>query len=365
MSIDAWTRYGMAPAQVTPEWKKVREALWKEEVSCHHKGQGLPRTWTTHYKKIFMGQQQAVPTGTEFVFVDLQDGSPDLSDIRHAYEGQAWELSPFQDEAKWRWAIVERAPSSLGEQRLLEQGIEQLISYRIGYYAAIWNHGDFTYWGWSDDLFRHFNRYLLGERYHPDGYCFEGYQVKPWISPSILVARWLEGISSWLCGNGASDRCSAVNFTEYWFSLLEYTHPAFFSGKSRVTSGGFPDKTYVAFANHIRYLADLDTWWDESADMGYPVSESGQAARLEYLAELTERVLALPETHAFRTLWLANIDKAKLVGTTDNELLRMPRIKPEDDASFIPLRKQYPDLDLAVAQWDFVPPYMPSAQEDR
>ena len=44
--MDGWTRYGMTPEQVTPEWKKAREALWKEEVSCHHKGDGFPRSYT-------------------------------------------------------------------------------------------------------------------------------------------------------------------------------------------------------------------------------------------------------------------------------------------------------------------------------
>lgn len=358
--MDGWASYGMTPEQVTPEWKKAREALWKEEVSCHHKGDGFPRSYTAQYKKVFMGQQPMVPAGTEFVLIDLRTGDPDPEEIYTAQVGEAWQLSPFQDEAKWRWAIIERPPTCEGEQQLLAEGIEQLINYRIGYYADIWTNGPNHFWGWSGALRARFNRYLLGESYHPQGYMFEGYQVKPWISPSWWVRTWLDYISSWLRSGGDIDLSVATGFVDYWFSLLDYVHPAFWSAKVR-QQGGSLDPVYIKIANSIRYLNNREYSWRQDEKRGWPLSEQGKANREAFLESWQQRILALPKTHPFREFWLTHIGQRTQLSSGSMYLHTMPKLDPEDDAEYVSFSTRYASLNFGK----FVPPYFGNSVKEQ
>lgn len=325
---DARTRYNDQVDVSNPKWRKARESLWRKNVSRNNKGDGIPYALTEQYRRVFLGEIEAVAAGADFGPYDKHD--PDGGSWI-AEEGLGWQLHPVQTRDRWRWAIVERPPGYALEKKLFEQGIERLIEFRVGQLVTGLGTHSFVFdAGWSPELGAEFTRYLLGERYQPDGYRFEGYLIQPPVSPSRLFVSWLESSRGWLRDViNELDRLNPDVLEDYFFSMLDYVQPAFFSGKVSPSMGEVTVKPLLGLrvlCNFDGYLSGVVAFHDAK---GVKVDPVGILARNEFVYKLEARVMALPETHLFRAMWLRN--KGKPMVTNHRHDPGEGALTPEED----------------------------------
>lgn len=345
----ARTGYDQQIDVTDPKWRKARESLWRKEIARHHKGDGLPYAHTEQYKRVFMGEIEFVPEGT-----DLTDTTSDDDDDRYlAPYGLGWEMSPFQNRDKWRWAVIERPPQSNAEKKLLAESADRMIEFRISKLTNIYFHQVEFRAGWSSSLAAELVRYVAGDRYVPGERNFEGYQVNPVISPSYLFFGWLgSAAGGWFALNKRDPaRPLSWHLVDYFFSLIDYVHPALFSGKKSSVLGF--DET-LRCLSAVRKLANSEKFFSSKLKDpdGRDTSEAAIAERREVIARFEARVMALPADHPFRAMWEDAIGKPFIPDvrfTAGNGTLR-----PEEEPECISL----PDYRHMGRR--FIPPYVRS-----
>lgn len=326
---DARTRYNDQVDVSNPKWRKARESLWRKDISRNNKGDGIPYALTEQYKRVFLGEIEAVPTGTDLGPLDRDE--PD-GPRWTTEEGLGWKLHPVQNRDKWRWAIVDRPPAYKREKELFTQGIERLIEHRISQSVSrLGTHGFVFNAGWSPELGADFTRYLLGDRYQADGYQFEGFFVQPKISPSKFFVSWLESSRGWLRDVlNETDRLKPEIMEDYFFSILDYVQPAFFSGKVSPSVRGETVEPLVGvriLCNFFNgYMSKIVEFHEAK---GNKVDPSEISVRNEFVRNLEARVMALPETHLFRAMWLRN--KGKPMVTSSRHDPGEGTLSPEED----------------------------------
>lgn len=325
---DARTRYNDQVDVSNPKWRKARESLWRKDISRNNKGDGIPYALTEQYKRVFLSEIETVPVGMDLGPLDRDE--PDGPRWK-TEEGLGWQLHPVQNRDKWRWAIVDRPPVYKLEKELFAQGIERLIEYRISQLVTgLGTHGFVFDAGWSPELGAEFTRYLLGERYQPDGYQFEGFFVQPKISPSRLFLSWLDSARGWLEDViNDLDRLAPVVLEDYFFSMLGYVQPAFFSGKVSPSMSEVTVKPLIG----LRILCNFDGFLSAviafNEVKGKKVYPANILVRNEFVHKLEARVMALPETHLFRAMWLRN--KGKPMVTNHRHDPGEGTLTPEED----------------------------------
>lgn len=328
-----------------PKWRKAREALWRKEIGRHHKGDGLPYAHTEQYKRVFMGEIEFVPEGTDLTEKD--------DDRYLSPYGLGWEMSPLQNCEKWRWAILERPPAFAFEQKLLEEGRAQLIEYRISRLTEIWRHGFEILAGWSVSIAAELVRYISGETYVYGERDFEGYRINPLISPSYLFQRWLGTASGAWLGLRRDEPTPpmAWMFVDYFFSLIDYVHPVFFSGKQ---SSVLRFSAAVKCLSSVRNLANVEAFFDDAKEFpdGRDLGDEAKDARRKVVAEFRERVLALPAGNPFRRMWEEAVGKP-LIWTAPRHAGN-GRLLPEEEPEFISI-SNYEHMGCP-----FIPPYIRS-----
>lgn len=287
---DGLTHYGLSDEQIRdPRWRKARERLWRKGVSGCFKGEGLARAFTEAAGAIFMGDADSLP---------IEQSNP-VAGGREAL----WYLHPQQDDDKWRRVMLYPKPrNNWGEDKAYEHSGEQgLLLWRLSDKADI-GYRPYDGFGWSPALSERFIRLILSNKYEPEGYLFAGHWVTPLISPSKQYVKWLHGLSSWYEYTDSAAFCYPQLHEDYFFSLLDWVHPLFFTGLESGKLGVVSKDCMIA----LRYISRPEQGVKEAQkykDVKPHATPEALQLRQAYTAHLDVRITALGEGHPFYQMW--------------------------------------------------------------